>query len=156
MNLNTISLPLVGKANKKQKTQTQNQAMFEDLQCIPNFISKFQWQRVRCKIQILPNFETFEFPSDTPLHWLKEKTMGHFRKCSRKIIVTAQVGAVKIYVAAVEALRKTERQCETQEPSKLMFFWVSPTTLNANVCFCRFFLESHPVYDQTQGTGATV
>jgi hypothetical protein len=29
------------------------------------------------------------------------------------------VGAVKIYVAAVEALRKKERQCETQEPSKI-------------------------------------
>jgi hypothetical protein len=32
-----------------------------------------------------------------------------------------QVGAVKIYVAAVEA-RKKERQGETQEPSKLMVF----------------------------------
>ncbi len=33
------------------------------------------------------------------------------------------VGAVKIYVAAAEeALRKKERQGETQEPSNLMFF----------------------------------
>jgi hypothetical protein len=29
---------------------------------------------------------------------------------------------VKIYVAAVEVLRKKERQGETQEPSKLMVF----------------------------------
>jgi hypothetical protein len=42
---------------------------------------------------------------------------------SREIIVDVQVRAVKIYVAAVEALRKKERQGETQEPS--MVFWVS-------------------------------
>jgi hypothetical protein len=41
---------------------------------------------------------------------------------SRGIIVARQVGAVKIYVAAVELLRKKERQGETQEPSKLMVF----------------------------------
>jgi hypothetical protein len=34
---------------------------------------------------------------------------------SRGIIVAVQVGAVKIYVAEVEALRKKERQGETQE-----------------------------------------
>ncbi len=45
---------------------------------------------------------------------------------SRGIIVAMQVWAVKIYVAAVEALWKKERQGETQEPSKLMVFWVSP------------------------------
>jgi hypothetical protein len=43
-------------------------------------------------------------------------------QCSRGIIVAVQVGAAKIYVAAVEALRKKERQGETQEPSKLMVF----------------------------------
>ncbi len=39
---------------------------------------------------------------------------------SRGIIVVVQVGAVKIYVAAVEALRKKERQGETQETLKLL------------------------------------
>jgi hypothetical protein len=34
---------------------------------------------------------------------------------SRGIIVAVQVGAVKIHVAAVEALRKKERQGETEE-----------------------------------------
>jgi hypothetical protein len=34
---------------------------------------------------------------------------------SRGIIVAVQVGSVKIYVAAVEALTKEERQGETQE-----------------------------------------
>jgi hypothetical protein len=37
---------------------------------------------------------------------------------SRGIIIAVQVGAVKIYVAAVEALRKKERQGETQETIK--------------------------------------
>ncbi len=72
---------------------------------------------------------------------------------SRGIIVAVQVGAVKIYVAAaVEALRGKKK--DRVEASKLMVFWVSPRSLNANVLFCRFFFESHTVYDQTQDTGA--
>jgi hypothetical protein len=58
---------------------------------------------------------------------------------------------VKIYLAAVEALRKKERQGETQEP-RLFFEVRSP--LNASVLFCRIVFECHPVYDQTRGTGA--
>jgi hypothetical protein len=38
---------------------------------------------------------------------------------SRGIIVAVQVGAVKIYVTAVEALRKKEKQGETQETIKI-------------------------------------
>jgi hypothetical protein len=38
---------------------------------------------------------------------------------SRIIIVIVQVGAVKIYVAAVEALRKKERGDETQFTTKI-------------------------------------
>jgi hypothetical protein len=38
------------------------------------------------------------------------------------MVVAAQVGAVEIYVASVEALRKKERQGKTQDPSKLMVF----------------------------------
>jgi hypothetical protein len=41
---------------------------------------------------------------------------------SRAIIVDVHVGIVKIYVAAVEPLRKKERQGETQEPPKLLVF----------------------------------
>jgi len=37
----------------------------------------------------------------------------------RVIIEVVQVGAVKIYVAAVEALRKMERQDETQVTTKI-------------------------------------
>jgi hypothetical protein len=45
---------------------------------------------------------------------------------SRLIIVVVQLGAVKIYVAAVEALRKKERQDETQFTTKIDgFFLVS-------------------------------
>jgi hypothetical protein len=39
---------------------------------------------------------------------------------SRGIIVAVQVGAVKIYVAAVEVLKKEERQGETQETIKFL------------------------------------
>jgi hypothetical protein len=62
---------------------------------------------------------------------------------SRLIIVVVQLGAVRIYAAAVEALRKKERQDETQFATKidgflsfmprwmLMYFfaglfWISP------------------------------
>ncbi len=38
---------------------------------------------------------------------------------SRVMIVVVQVGAVKIYVAAVEALRKKERQDEIQLNTKI-------------------------------------
>jgi hypothetical protein len=38
---------------------------------------------------------------------------------SRVIIVVVQLGAVKIYVAVVEALRKKERQDETQFTTKI-------------------------------------
>jgi hypothetical protein len=38
---------------------------------------------------------------------------------SRVIIVVIQVGAVKIYVRAVDALRKKERQDETQIMTKI-------------------------------------
>jgi hypothetical protein len=40
---------------------------------------------------------------------------------SRGIIVAVQVGAVKVYVATVEALRKKERQGETEETIKMSF-----------------------------------
>jgi len=70
---------------------------------------------------------------------------------SRGIIVAVQVETVKIYVAAaLGALRKKERQGETQEPSILMVFWVSPPPpLNANVPFCRFFLISPCVWPKS-------
>jgi len=59
-------------------------------------------------------------------------------QCSRLIIVVVHVRVVKIYVAAVEALRKKERQDESQ----------CPPPPNANVLFGRCFLKSHPVYDK--------
>ncbi len=57
---------------------------------------------------------------------------------SRGIIVAVQVVAMKIYVGAVEALMKKERQGETQ--GILMVFWFHPL-LNANVLFCSFFFN---------------
>ncbi len=59
---------------------------------------------------------------------------------------------MKIYVAAVEALRINERQDETQCTTKIDRF------LSFLGCMLMYFytgfFESHPVYDQTQGSGA--
>jgi hypothetical protein len=51
------------------------------------------------------------------------------------------VGAMKIYVAVVEALRRNERQGETQFIIEIDGFLSSPTLppLNANVFFSGFF-----------------
>ncbi len=75
---------------------------------------------------------------------------------SRLIIVVVQVGAVKIYVAAVEALRKKERQDETQFTTKIDAFFEFHPRLNAHVLFfCRFFwIPPWVWYDQTQGSRA--
>jgi hypothetical protein len=57
---------------------------------------------------------------------------------SRGYIIDIQVVAVKIYLAAAQALRKKERQGETQEP-----WWFSEfhPRLKANVLFCRIFFN---------------
>jgi hypothetical protein len=74
-------------------------------------------------------------------------------KCSRIIIIVVQVGAPKIYVAAVDALRKKERYDETQFATKVDGFW-SFTSCGMLMYFLVAFFESHLVYDQTQGSGA--
>jgi hypothetical protein len=74
---------------------------------------------------------------------------------SRLIIVVVQLWAVKICVAAVEALGKKERQDKTQFTTKIDGFlsfipcWM---LMYFNVFFCRCFFESHPVYEQTSGS----
>ncbi len=60
---------------------------------------------------------------------------------------------MKIYVAAaVKALRRKERQDETQFTTKIDGFlsFIPPL----NTFLQGFFFSSHPVYDQTQGSGA--
>ncbi len=64
---------------------------------------------------------------------------------SRLIIIGLQVGAVKIYAASVEALKKKRKEGETQVTTKTEV----PPPLNANVFY---FFESQPIYDQTQGS----
>jgi len=61
---------------------------------------------------------------------------------SRVFIIVVQVGAVKIYGAAEEALRKKKRQDETQFTPKLVekLVWV-PVIL-----FCKIFIPSY-VFD---------
>jgi hypothetical protein len=51
---------------------------------------------------------------------------------------------MKIYAATVEALKKKEKQGEFTTKTE-----VPPPPLNADVFY---FLESHPIYDQTQGS----
>jgi hypothetical protein len=59
---------------------------------------------------------------------------------------------VKIYVAAMEALRETERECVglTQFTTKIDGF----SSFTPRFSLCRFFAKSHPWYDQTQDSGA--
>ncbi len=75
---------------------------------------------------------------------------------TRLIIVVVQLGAMKIY--AQQQLRRSGKRKDRMKlslPPKLMDFWVWIPPLNVvNVLFCRFFFESHPVYIQTQGSGA--
>jgi hypothetical protein len=61
---------------------------------------------------------------------------------SKVIIVVVQVGAVKIYVAAVQGLRKKETQDETQFTTKLVekLLWVPI------ISFCKIFIPSY-VFD---------
>ncbi len=60
---------------------------------------------------------------------------------SRLTIVASQVGALEIYAATVEALKKKEKHAETQFATKTEV----PPPLNANVFN---FFEPHPVYDK--------
>jgi hypothetical protein len=60
---------------------------------------------------------------------------------SRLIIVVVQLGAVKIYVAAMEALRKKERQDETQFTTKIDGFLSFIPIWTLLYFFCRFFLN---------------
>jgi hypothetical protein len=53
---------------------------------------------------------------------------------------------VKVYAASVEALKKKEREGETEFTTKTE---VPPPLNNVNVFF---FFETHPIYDQTQGS----
>jgi len=73
---------------------------------------------------------------------------------SRLIIVVVRLVAVKYYVAAMEALRKKERQDETQFTTKIHCFLSFIPRWMLMYFFAGFFLKSHPVYDQTQGSGA--
>ncbi len=67
---------------------------------------------------------------------------------------------MKIYVAAVDAQRKTESQDETQFTTKIDSSLSSnPSAPHSwNVPLFRFLkhLCGHPVYDQTQGSGAVL
>jgi hypothetical protein len=57
---------------------------------------------------------------------------------SRLIIVVVQVVTVKIYVAAVEALKKKERQDETQFTIRIDGFWASTPYWMLMYFFCWF------------------
>jgi hypothetical protein len=57
---------------------------------------------------------------------------------------------MKIYAAIMRVLKKKERQGETQFTTKTE---VPPPLNNASVFY---FFESHPIYDQTQGSSVVV
>jgi hypothetical protein len=60
---------------------------------------------------------------------------------------------MKIYVAAVEALRERERRWNSVYHQNLMVFWALPYWMLIYF-FVVFFLSITPIYDQTQGCGA--
>jgi hypothetical protein len=60
---------------------------------------------------------------------------------SRLIIVVVQLGAVKMYVAAVGALRKKERQDETQFTNKIDGFLSFIPCWMLMYCFAGFFFN---------------
>jgi len=60
---------------------------------------------------------------------------------SRVIILVVQLQTVQIYVATMKALRKKERQDETQFTTKIDGFLSFTPPLNANVLFRKFFLN---------------
>jgi hypothetical protein len=91
--------------------------------------------------------------------YIKRWNLAFNAQGSRIIIIVVQVGAVKIYVvAALEVLKKNERKMKLNLPQKSIVFWVStpPPSSNANVLFGRVFFDTHPLYDQTQGSGAVI
>jgi len=71
---------------------------------------------------------------------------------STLIIVIVQLGAVKIYVAVVEALKQGKTGWNSVYYQIWWFSEFHPL-LNANLLFLHVFFESHPVYGQTQGSG---
>jgi hypothetical protein len=74
-------------------------------------------------------------------------------KCNYRSCSTGR-SSENIYVAAVEELRKKERQDETQFTTKIDAF-VSFTPLRMQMYFfAGFFFDSQPVCDQTQGSSA--
>jgi len=70
-------------------------------------------------------------------------------------VVVVQLGAVKIYVAAMEALRKKERQDETQFTTKIDGFqsFIPPRWMLMYFC-AGFFKNLTLCIGQTQGFGA--
>jgi hypothetical protein len=81
------------------------------------------------------------------------------------IIVVVQVGAVEIYVATVEALRRKEREGQNRmklslRQKEMVHFWLSPpfpqpaTPGRLMYSFAGFFFECHPILDETQGSSA--
>ncbi len=70
---------------------------------------------------------------------------------SRVIIVAVKVGAVKIYVTTVEALRE-KRKTRWNSGNHQNFLSFNPPWMPMYF-FCMFFFNL-TVYDQTQGTGA--
>jgi hypothetical protein len=73
------------------------------------------------------------------------------------ITVVVHVGAMKIYVAVVEVIRKKERRGENWMKLSLALAMVISEfepPLKANVLFSRLKKKTHLVLGQTQGTGA--
>ncbi len=114
-------------------------------------LMRFSWDIVCMEIRgttslgtTSPNFHAHNNVSwaDTmwPLCWLFWCLISAFNaQGSRGIIVAVLVGAVKIYVAAMEALRKKQKDRVKLRNHQNWWFSEFHSMLNVNVNFCRFF-----------------
>jgi len=102
-----------------------------------------------------PLFQWYLQSKEILLNLNMKSSNSAFNAQDSRVTIVAQLRTVKIYVAAVEAIREKERGDETQFiTQKNWWFSQFRLLLNAKINFCRVFFSSHPVYDQTQGSGA--
>ncbi len=102
-----------------------------------------------------PLFQWYLQSKEILLNLNMKSSNSAFNAQDSRVTIVAQLRTEKMYVAAVEAIMKKERGDETQFiTQKNPWFSQFHLLLNANVHFCRVFFSSHPVYDQTQGSGA--
>jgi len=104
--------------------------------------------RVICKVTLCLGLLSPPIPSFSGIHKIRKILSNLSMKCWNSLY---KVGAVKVYVAAVEALRKKERQDETQ--FSLLPKLVEKPVWVPIIWFCKIFIPRYthlmPSYAET-------